>query len=195
MGLHAEHRAAAVDCDWTMIAGCKHPGLRWQLVDLVLATHEQGNGVEGRLHPWLLRTHAELVHANPPAARAPCDPAAQSVRHHLMPKADANKRYARYIDITDELRELVNPGDVIVDRIMRTGGHPGITLGWIGEYARGEVVDAPVAGQPTREHVVVVARQTPVAFVDVIALQQAECHDVMVYAAIPEIDEREAFIQ
>lgn len=116
MALNAEHGAAAVDGDRAVVAGGKDDGAGGKHLYLVLATHEQRDGFERRLHPGLRRVDAEVVDADAPAARALRRAAAEGMGHHLVAEADAEQGDAGGVDGADELLELVNPGHIVVDR-------------------------------------------------------------------------------
>ena len=131
--LHGQHVIAqGKHCVWAVIGAADQPRAGRQLLDLILMREEHAHAGERRLHPRLLRSDGNFLHADAPAAFAAAYFASKGLGNHLVPETNAHGFAFVRVEGHNELLKVLYPILLLEHRSPRAAGEPRIAFAGVG---------------------------------------------------------------
>jgi len=170
------------DRDRDAVAGTQDPQPLGRGQDLIAVHMKDSEGVCRRHHPRLECPDRRLFDSDLPTGRSPGNFPAEGMADHLGSKADTHEFAALTIEPSHQVGQGDHPGNVLVDRMTRSGGDPGITLVEIERELPGEEVeydkfDLRPIGKEAGEEFRVVPGDDPEPGPNMVAKEKAKLHE------------------
>jgi hypothetical protein len=110
-----------------VVAGPQNPEPIRRCQDLITIHMEDSKGACRWHHPWLDRHDPRLFDPDLPAGGSSGNSSAEGVADHLSTKTDTHEFAALTIEPSYQVGQGDHPGNVLIDRMSRPGGDPGVT--------------------------------------------------------------------